>query len=210
MIIQGQTGPLATSQSLPAGNQYPLRLGNMGDAIMSELHGRYYETSYRKALFLSANQAAATTSLGLATTYTGLCLSNPIGSSVNLVLNKVGYGFIVAFPAAAAFGLMCGFNSGSNVTHTTPVTPRSAFIGQAAGVGLTDAASTLPTAPTVTHLFGSGLTGAITTEAFVSGDVVDLEGSVVLPPGAYAAIYTSAVSGTSGFFGAMQWEEVPI
>ena len=40
--------------------------------------------------------------------------------------------------------------------------------------------------------------------------ITDLEGSVVLPPGAYAIIATSTVSGTSGFWGSYTWEEVPI
>ena len=97
-----QVGPLTSTSSIAAGQQVVQRAGNMGEQIISELHGRYYETSYRRALFNAANQAAATTTVGLATTYTGLCLSNPVGSPVNLVLNKVGYAFIVAFPAAAA------------------------------------------------------------------------------------------------------------
>jgi hypothetical protein len=40
----------------------------------------------------------------LATTYTGLLLSNPINSTVNLVLEKVGIAFLVVFAAAAGFG----------------------------------------------------------------------------------------------------------
>jgi hypothetical protein len=172
---------------------------------------RYYEAAYRRALFIGANQAATVTTVGLATTYTGLCLSNPVGASVNLVLTKVGYSFIVAFTAASAVGLMCGYNSSTNVTHTTPGVPRSAFIGAGAvGVGLVDVSCTLPTAPTVTHLFASGLTGAITVQQSLSGQAVDLEGSVILPPGAYAAIYTSTVSGAAGFLGSMQWAEVPV
>lgn len=207
----GQVGPLTSTSSIAAGQQVAQRAGNMGEQIVSELHGRYYEASYRRTLFNAANQAAATTTVGLATTYTGLCLSNPVGSTVNVVLNKVGYSFIVAFAAASAVGLMCGYNSGTNVTHTTPGTPRSNFFGVgSAGSALVDTAATLPTAPVVTHLFASGLTGAITTGELISGETVDLEGSVILPPGAYAAIYTSTASGASGFLGSFQWEEIPL
>jgi hypothetical protein len=211
MQVQTQVGPITSSTSMAPASIIPARAGQLGDLITSELHGRYYETAYRRALFNAANQAATTTSAGLATTYTGLCLSNPVGSSVNLVLNKVGYSFLVAFAAAAAIGLMCGYNSSTNVTHTTAGTPRSNFFGSgAAGQGLVDTSSTLPTAPVVTHLFGSGLTGAITTDPVVSGELVDLEGGLILPPGAYAAIYTSTASGTSGFLGSFQWEEIPV
>lgn len=211
MIIQGQVGALASTTSLPAGQQTISRFGNMGDQIVSELHGRYYETCYRRAAYVAANQAAATTTVGLATTYTGICLSNPVNSTFNLVINKVGYNFIVAPAAALAVGFMVGYNGSTNVTHTTPITPRSSFVGVGAtGVGLVDAAATLPTAPTVSHIFASNITGAITTAADGAGGLVDLEGSVILPPGAYAAIYTSAASGTSGFLGSISWEEVPV
>jgi hypothetical protein len=106
---------------------------------------------------------------------------------------------------------MTGYNSSTNVTHTTPGTPRSNFFGVGAvGQGLVDTACTFPTAPIVTHVFASGLTGAITTQEAVSGELTDLEGSIVIPPGGYAAIYTTTVSGTSGFFGSFQWEEIPV
>ena len=107
---------------------------------------------------------------------------------------------------------MCGYNSSTNVTHTTAGTPRSNFFGVGAtGSGLVDTASTLPTAPVLTHIFAAGLTGAITTFQEIGAQYVfDLEGGVILPPGAYAAIYTSTVSGTSGFFGRFQWEEIPV
>src|SRR5437868_6824766 len=127
MIFQGQVGTLATTASLAAGRQPTARLGNMGDLIVSELHGRSYEAAYRKAMFNVANQAVTVTTAGLATTYTGLCVSNPINSTVNLALGKVGWSLLVVQAAVASISLACGFNSGTNVTHTTPVTPRSSF-----------------------------------------------------------------------------------
>jgi hypothetical protein len=211
MQVQNQVGPVTSTLSLPAAQIVPARAGQLGELIVGQLHGRYYETAYRRAMFSAANQAGATTSAGLATTYTGLCLSNPNGSSVNLVLTKVGYSFLVAFPAAAAIGLMAGYLTTANVTHTTPGTPRSNFFGAGqAGLGLVDTAATLPVAPVVTHLFGSGLTGAITTEQVAPGELVDLEGGLILPPGAFAAIYTSTASGAAAFLGSFQWEEVPV
>jgi hypothetical protein len=211
MLIQPQVGPLASATSLAAGQQPAARAGNMGDLIVSELHGRYYEAAYRRSMFNAANQAGQTTTVGLATTYTGLCLSNPINSTVNLVLNKVGFSFLVAFAAASVIGLMCGFNSGTNVTHTTPGTPRSSFFGAgASGQGLVDTSATLPTAPFVTHTFASGLTGAITTTPLIGQNFCDLEGALILPPGAYAAIYTSTASGASSLIGSFSWEEVPV
>ena len=209
MLTQGQVGALSATQSIAPGTQVPLRQGNMGDAIFSELHGRYYEATYKRSVFNAAITGQVTT-VGLATTHTGLVLSNPVGSTVNLVLLKFGYGFTVVFAAVASVGLAIGYNSGTNVTHTTPVTPRSNFVGAgAAGVGLVDSSSTLPTAPTLHTILGAGLTGAVTVQTY-SGALIDLEGSIILPPGAYVATYTSAVCGAAGGHFSFSWEEVPI
>ena len=211
MIVQGQVGPASSTSSLSAGTQPALRLGSMGALITSDLHGAHYEAAYRRSLFAVANQAVTTTTVGLATTYTGLCISNPVGSSLLVVLTRVGYSFTVAFPAAAVVGLMVGYNSSTNVTHTTPVTPRSQYFGAGASpVALCDVAATLPTAPFLNSVFTGGTTGAITTSVTNGANMHELDGSLILPPGAYAAIYTSTVSGTSGFAGSFLWEEVPI
>jgi hypothetical protein len=208
MLSQGQVGPISNAAD---GVQVAFRQGKLGEQIMSELHGRYYESCYRRAQFNAANQAGQVTTVGLATTYTGLVLSNPIGSGINLVLEKVGVAFPVAVAAGLVYGLMVGYNSGTAVTHTTPSTTlRSNFVGVgAAPVGLVDTVATLPTAPTVSHVFGAIGTAAITAPMTLPTCFYDLEGSVILPPGAYAAIYTSAASGAAGMFGSFTWEEVP-
>src|SRR6266849_5565966 len=95
--IQGQVGP----QVLSDGATAVVRLDRSGAEVIQELHGRYYETAFRKAVFSGGNAAGVTTTVGTATTYTGLCLSNPVGSPVNLVLNKVNVDFAVAAAAVA-------------------------------------------------------------------------------------------------------------
>jgi hypothetical protein len=208
MLSQGQVGPIATTAD---GVQVAMRAGRLGEQIVSELHPRYYETCFRRAVFSAANQAATVTTVGLATTYTGLILCNPVGSSVNLAIMKVAAAFPVAPAAVVVVGLMLGYNAGTNVTHTTPVTPRSNFFGVgAAPVGLTDVAATMPTAPTLQKVMGTVGTGAVTTFGGITAIEDDFEGSIILPPGAYAAIYTSAASGAAGFFGSFNWEEVPV
>ena len=214
MITQGQVGTLNSTVSLSPGVQTNTRLGNMGDAIVSELHGRYYETVYRRAGYVAANPTGVTTTAttsGTTTAIVGINLSNPINSPVNLVINKVGYAFTVAFAAAADIAFGVGYNSGTNVTHTTPLTVRSSFVGVgSAGYGLVDSSVTFPTAPNFTHVLASGLTGAITTTPYVPVGLIDLEGSIILPPGAYAGIFTTTAGGASGFFGSISWEEVPV
>jgi len=211
MIIQGQVGALATVSSLPAGQQTIARFGNMGDQIMSELHGRYYETTYRRAGFLAANPTAVTTvAVTSGTTVTGLTgifLSNPVNSPVNLVINKVGFSVTVAPAAVMPVMLGVGYNSATAVTQTTALTVRNAYVGVgAAGYGLSSSVVTVPTAPNFTHLLGT----VFTTLSTNAPTVVDLEGSVILPPGGYAGIMSTVASGASGFFGSIGWEEVPL
>lgn len=186
------------------------RSGKSGESIIGAGHGFYHEPVSRGLVYNGAIAGQVTT-VGLATTYTGLCLSNPITSSVHLSLLSAGFNFIVAFAAGASVGLMTGYNSTTNVTHTTPVTPRNQkFVGAAgSGTGLLDSAATLPTAPTLNTVFGAGLTGAITTTPMGLAGYIFLDGLILLPPGAYVAIYTSTASGTAGGAFNLTWEEIP-
>src|SRR3990167_3961189 len=63
--ITGQVG----AQSLAEGAQgAPLRQGRGGELMVSGLHGPYYEAARNGTIFTVANQAAVTTTVGLATT----------------------------------------------------------------------------------------------------------------------------------------------
>lgn len=202
--IVGGNAP-ATAGSYPVN----LRVGPTGELVVQELHGRYYETTARKAMFSGANLAGVTTSAGFATTYTGFCLTNPNGSTVNLVINKVAYGSLVVQASALILGIMTGYNAGTAVTQTTPLVPLSNFVGQPTGVGLIASAVTLPTAPTRVKLLDTLTTGAITV-SMQGGKVVDLEGGIVIPPGGYACFYTSAASAASSLAFGIDWEEVAL
>lgn len=175
----------------------------------SNAHAFYFDANTRRTMFSGAITGQVTT-VGLATTYTGLCLSNPINSGINIVVTKVGISFIVAFAAGSAVGLMTGYHASTDVVHTTPVVPKSNYIGGATlGVGKLDSAATLPVAPTVNTVLGSGLTGAITTIPQIVPSLVDLDGSIILSPGGFVAIYTSTASGTAAGAFSFTWEEVP-
>jgi len=207
--INGQVGGSAAQTAGTNPTNLALRIGSTSELIVDELHGRYYETTVRKAMYSGANLTGVTTTAAFATTYTGMCLSNPIGSTVNLVLTKVTYAPVVAQTAALVMGIMTGYSASVNVTHTTPLVPLSNFVGQPAGTGLIDSSATLPVAPTRLILLGTLTTGAI-TQTLLNGSVTDMEGSVVIPPGGYAAIYTSAASVASSLAFGMMWEEVSV
>ena len=209
MIIQGQVGQ-PTISTLSAGTTPPVRQGQLGDVIVSELHGRYYETAYRRNMYTATLTAGTTTSAALSTTFTGLLLLNPNNSQVNIVVNKVGFSFLVAFTAAAAIGLQTGNQSTAVLSGltTTNTVVRPNFVGAGIGTALTYSAATT-TGPVLQQLFGAGLTGAITTVPQVFS-YFDLEGSLILPPGAWVGSYTSTASGSSGMFMTIQYEEIPL
>lgn len=200
-------------QQLAAGGLQDVgRIGNLGDVIGSNLNGYLYEANKNQTLFHVANQAATVTTVALATTYTGICLSNPLGNTKNLQITSAGYSFTVAPAAVIAVGIMVGYSGTTNVTHTTPITAvKSGYVGVgAAPTALADAAATLPVAPWVERILGVVDTGAITTTTQTATGVVPIDGTIILPPGGYAAIFTSTVSGAAGFWGSFQWIESPI
>lgn len=184
------------------------RFGQQGEGMVSELHGRYYEQTVRGNMFSASIQSVATTTVGLATTYTGLVVSNPITSAVNLVMNKASMmQSVIQSVQIEAYAIAAGFNSATNVTHTAALTVRSNKIGSGlVSVGLADTSATLPTAPFY-HTFVNQTASATTQSA---AGVIDFEGSLILPPGGYALWVTPAQASVAGLWFSFQWEEVPV
>ena len=208
MVDQAQVGPQSAA-SIGVNTITNLRSGQLGDLIVQDLHGRYYENTYRGNMFSVAAQAVLTTTTGLATTYTGLCVSNPVGSPVNLAVNKCTMmQSVVQSVQVEAYGLAVGFNLTTNVTHSTSATPQSNL----AGSGLqsnakADTSAGLPTAP-LYYAFVTN-TGTATADS-VAVSMIDLEGSLILKPGAYVLWVTPGQASVAGLWFSISWEEVPV
>lgn len=212
MLIQGQVG--SPSASITSGATPPVRLGQLGDVITSQLHGRLYETTYRKNSYSCNLTTGTATSAALATSFTGLLLYNPPQSTVNVSVNKIGMSFLVAFAAAATVGILTGQTNTPLATFSAAnASVKNNFVngpaGQAVAYNSATLASAEPGLPKLHMVFGSGLTGAITTVPQVPGFFVDLEGGLILPPGAYMATYTSTASGAASMLASFSWEEIP-
>ena len=217
MLIQNQVGPVATTTSISAGLQAPARAGQLGDTIVSELHGRYYETTYRRAHFTAgvSTLIATATTASPTTTITGAqVLYNPIGNTNNVVINKVSIGFALA-NLAGVVGIATGFNGGTAISGTltaSTATAKNKFLGGSAPTAQSYASAsiTLPTAVTLdTILFTTG-SAATTAIATIPPMVYDFEGGIVLPPGGYATIWSNFIIPASSLLSTFQWEEVPI
>ena len=202
------------TSSLGAGVKPQLPTDNMGVLMASEYLPRYSMAAYSRQIFTAANTVGVTgTALvsGTTVTLTGFAVSNPVGSLVNLHVLKVGYACTVAPAGAGVVVVAAGFNSATNVTHSTPITNiRNSFMGLGAtGYALADSVYTLPTAPNTTHIIGNLGTNAVT--ALNNGPILaDIEGSLILPPGGYMIVASLVASGAAGAHASASWVEIPI
>lgn len=185
-----------------SGTNAIIRAGAQGSQINDSLHGAYYEQAYRGNIFRIASQAAVSTTAGLATTWTGLAISNPAGSGVNAVLNIFSCAQFAA-GVASAVGIMTGAGAAAGA-----LVPKNSIIGGPTGKVTASAGATIAT-PVLDMVLGSVGSLATTGYGLAPSIAIDLQGSIIVPPGFYAASYTSAATTTALIFG-FQYEEVPI
>lgn len=211
MIIQGQVGVTTSAD----GVQAPARQGKLGDVIVSELHPRYYETAYRGNMYmLSVVTAAAVTAFtGGAAGTPMLAIYNPVGSGKNAVITKASVGSVGAASAAGtvAFGLYFGLTAA--ITQTTTTTPTNTGTQTATGAvvtGFRNVALTSGTAATNVVPLGSYYWATAAGAVQLSGAPADFEGSIIIPPGAYAALGGSSALTSATWIGSLLWEEVPV
>jgi len=179
------------------------RAGKQGDQIVSELHGRYYEATYRGDRF-GINGALTTTTAAGAATFTGLIVGNPLGSGYNLAIGKC----YASQGAALTAGTMIGVMYGINTTTVSLTTIANRKAGGRASVAVANAGQTITAMTSFVVFAGSG-SGAITVPLGIAGFGYDFEGGLIIPPGYAIASYTSLASTTALLF-TFEWEEVPI
>lgn len=179
---------------------------------MQPLVTNYNLEGQSRHIFNASTQAAQATTAALATTYTGLCLSNPNGSQKNLYLLRVGIGLSVAPAAIAPIGIIGGFST-TDVTHTTPGTVASTFLSTSTpaslqqgvpSVGLADTSATLPAAPTWLEMLMGGFTAAALPASPLAN--FDFGGAWVIPPGGFICI--GSLTAVTGFY-SMTWAALP-
>ncbi len=156
-----------------------------------------------------ACSTGAVTLSTVSATCTGLCLSNPIGSGVNLIVEKVRFAPSTAPGGASVVGLaVSSAVQSTEVVHTTPAVIHNAITnGSNASVGAAkvDSACTLGAAPVWLRPMGSVVAASsITPDMYVD----ETKGDIILPPGtnlSFSYLTTAAVG-----IAAFSWAEVPI
>jgi hypothetical protein len=226
MQIQGTVGQPASNAS---GSTPNLRLGNLGDLIQSQLHGRYYEQAVRGNLFrggmtlTSISNVIWSTQLD-ATTKPITGIWNPTTSGVNAVILKATLGVAVTNATSLGGGPYVWATSTANAAISTGTTPLSMSNLVATGSRCKDMSGIALTGMTgaITVKFGSALNGGsgqnysfVGTAAgpvtFAAGiNEENLDGSIIVPPGGVLALLATTTPVAHSAVSGILWEEVPV
>lgn len=220
MQLQGLVGP--QSPAFANGASPTIRQGAQGDVIVSELHGRYYEATYRGGVFAvgMTSTALSANTISLAATATPIVgVWNPLTSGVNLVIMKAKCLITAAGANAVAPGAFVWATSVGNGAITTGLNPMNrktltAVGSQAKGFNITTALTGM-TNPLVVHAaaaFGTLVANqGATATPFVSGDgVEEFDGAFIVPPGGVLALLNTVSTTTVSVASSLMWEEVPV
>jgi len=182
---------------------HPVALDSTG-AMFVSMSGKYREATEAGRVYVAANQAAVAVTAAMATTYTGLCLYNPVGSGKNFSLLGFSYALTVALPTAiTAVGLMTGAGAAA---ATAVITARNRLSGGPASVAYVDDAVAFTAAPVLEQVFATYPTGALTTGNEGGNHFIDLNGSLIITPGYHVSAYSFAAN-TACFIFSFLWEE---
>jgi hypothetical protein len=228
MLIQGQVGPTSTQSAQPGANP-PIRMGQLGDVVVSELHGRFYEQTYRGNMFsygmaLTALTTTTATATGVTATATPILgVYNPITSSVNLVISQAALTItpnnLTSGAAPGAFVWLISSGQGAITTGSVPFNRKTlqqtgsqakAFAVSTALTGLTGSLTTFEAADLPSP---SGLTyttlGSTAVFPSMSG-TQNFDGQLIIPPGGVLALMNTVSSTVFSVAGRLMWEEVPL
>lgn len=226
MNAEGQVGP----QILQDGAHNPVRLGRLGSLIIAELHGRFYEQTFRGNTFstgMTITALSANTITLTASTTPILGVWNPGNSTVNLAIMQATLSYFAntlttpappgVFVWASSFGnnaISTGNAPYNRKTMSSVGSSAKAFNLSPALTGLTNnlvifEAMDIPQPGT---LAAGTITASTTTSNATVGQlgVQNFDGSLIVPPGGVLALLNTTSSTTYSVTGRLLWEEVPL
>lgn len=221
MLNQIQVGPVVASD----GSIVSQRAGRSSEAIVQELHGRFYEQCFRGALFSagSSTTALSANTISLTNTTTPIVgVWNPSTSSVNLVILQASLQISVKTASTTAPGSIVWASSTGNAALTLGTSPFNrktlALSGSSAkafngGVALTGLTNNLVIFEGADMVGGLALTTALvaaTTEVPAYVSVQNFDGSLIVPPGGLLALLNTVSTSTVSVASRLLWEEVAI
>ena len=201
--MYGKVGP----QNLSSGVRSLPTLDERGN-IIAAVGGKYTEATLAGRMFAVANQAATITTAGVATTYTGLCVYNPLTSGKNLVICGFNYGSAAVMADATMIGIMAG-TGGAAATASIAIQNR--LTGGPASKAYADAAVVFTVAPVLHQIVCNAGTVATTAGFSISPpQCIELDGSLVIGPGGHVSAFTSIIVDVASLSFGFLWEEVDV
>lgn len=208
----------------------PQRGGKLGDTIISELHGRFYEQVYRANVYSTGSALTALSANTITLTATStpiLGVWNPSSSSVNLVILQASVGFVLnTLTAPVGPGAFLWASSTGNAAITTGSAPfnrktmvasgsqAKAFPGGVALTGLTNNLVVFEAAdfPQPSGQTAGTITASTASSSFAAGfnGVQNFDGSLIVPPGGVLSLVNTTSTTTYSAAGRLLWEEVPL
>jgi hypothetical protein len=224
LAVAGQVGPAFVQDGVTT---QPVRMGKLGDIIVSELHGRFYETAYRGNLFFAGTAgivALSANTITLSATSTPILgIYNPPTSGVNVVMLQASLSTVInTVTTPVGSGAYAWASSVGNTAVSTGLAPWNAktmqqsgsqvksFAGATALTGLTNNLTIMAAAdfPSITALtYG---TIANTNVIYSNGAIQNFDGSLIVPPGGVLSLVNTTSTTTVSVVARMMWEEVPV
>lgn len=205
------------------------RGGRTGEAILSELHGRFYEQNSRGGVFsggmaLTSINASSFTTGTLSASCTPVAgVWNPSTAIVNLVILQATLGVTMTALQATGCGPFVWASSVGNTAISTGNTPLNRKTLVAAGSSAKDMTGVALTGLTnaLTVKFGSALGGgSATSTAFLATQAgpqtqqasasENIDGSIIVPPGGVLALLATATPVAHSAVSSLIWEEVAV
>jgi len=193
MLLQVQPGAVP-SASLPDSAPATVLGGKAGEAVIAELHGKYYTQNYRGRLWHASIFTASAIPLFATNATPNFFVFNPPNNPNNIVLTKFKVGFVGGTGIAGAIGYayISGVNALTGTAAAVSAATTLTIQGGKMGAGYTGQA-VAGSAATVTGAAPYALTmhsnsnlsqGApITTTAAAYSLFEDFDGTMILPPG---------------------------
>ena len=225
LVQTGQIGPATGAD----GAQLPIRQGRSAEVVVQELHGRFYETNYRGALFSDGMNLTSISNVTFTTGTLGATCTpiagvwNPLSSPVNLAVLKVVLGVTITALQATGAGPYVWATATAQSALTLGNAPLNrktllAAGSQAkglAGVALTGLSGSLVVRSAAALGGGAaynasllGTAAGFMPELIPSMDVVD--GSIIVPPGGILALLATTTAVAHSAASTLVWEEVAL
>jgi hypothetical protein len=221
MLLQGQVGP-----QLQSDGTYPnIRQGKLGDAIVSELHGRFYEQVYRSSVYSigSSTTALSANTITLTATTTPIVgVWNPGTSTVNLVILQAALQIVVQAASSTAQGaFVWATSTGNNAisTGSAPVNRKTLTAAGSQAKGFPGGVALTGLTNNLVILEGADLAGglAITTASVPATAAVptysytqNFDGGLIVPPGGVLALLNTVSTANLSVTTRLMWEEVTL